>query len=189
MINKKVFLELYKKNLDKDGKLSQKEVSAIDLFLDFVNGSFNLLSISQWAYVFATVFHETAFTFEPITEAYWLSEEWRKKNLRYYPYHGRGYVQITWKKNYQIFSSILGEDLVKNPDLAKVPKYAFKILVKGFINGIFTGKKISDYINTSKKDYKGARRCINGTDKAQIIANYATLFEQTLAKSSNINLL
>ena len=43
---------------------------------------------TQIAYVLATVEHETANTFKPIKEAYWLSENWRKRNLRYYPYYG-----------------------------------------------------------------------------------------------------
>lgn len=56
---------------------------------------------SQIAYVLATVEWETAKTFKPVREAFWLSEAWRKKNLRYYPFYGRGYVQLTWEKNYK----------------------------------------------------------------------------------------
>lgn len=180
MINRIKFFKEYRANLDPNKKLDQKEVDAIDSFLNFVDIDFNRLTIPQWSYVFATVFHETNATFLPIKEAYWLSEEWRKKNFRYYPYYGRGYVQITWKENYAKFSKQLNEDFVKNPDLVMVPKYAFKILVDGFINGDFTGKKITDFIDGNVKDYKGARRCINGTDKAQLIANYAILFEKIL---------
>lgn len=183
MINRKTFYNEYRSNLDKDKKLTAREVGAIDIFLDFVDCSIGALNLNQWAYVFATVFHETAHTFEPVKEAYWLSEEWRKKNLRYFPFYGRGYVQITWKRNYEYYSKAMGEDFVKNPDLVMVPKYAFKILQHGFIHGVFTGKKISDYINKDKTDYKGARRCINGTDKADLIANYARLFENVLRKS------
>lgn len=43
---------------------------------------------SQIAYVLATVDWETNKTFKPVKEAYWLSENWRKKNLRYYPFYG-----------------------------------------------------------------------------------------------------
>ncbi|WP_228557495.1 hypothetical protein, partial [Myxococcus sp. AB025B] len=74
----------------------------------------------------------------------------------------------------------LGIDLINNPDLALQPKYASEILVKGSINGWFTSKKLSDYINDKKKDYINARRVINGTDKAQLIANYAVVFEKAL---------
>jgi len=180
MINRDEFFKKYKSNLDPNKKLDQKEVDAIDSFINFVDANFKRLTIPQWAYVFATTFHETNATFLPIKEAYWLSEDWRKKNLRYYPYYGRGFVQITWKENYAKFSKQLNEDFVKNPDLVMLPKYAFKILIDGFINGDFTGKKITDFIDGKVKDYKGARRCINGTDKAQLIASYALEFESIL---------
>lgn len=184
MINKKTFFDLYRKNLDPDRKLSQSEVNAIDLFIDRSKSVFSNFTIPQWAYIFATTFHETNATFLPLKEAYWLSEDWRRKNLRYYPYYGRGYVQITWKENYATYGKLLNIDLVKNPDLAMNYDNAFFILINGFANGRFTGKKISDYINNNKKDYVGARRCINGTDKAQLIANYANEFEEILFKST-----
>lgn len=128
---------------------------------------------TQIAYILATVDHETNGTMLPVKEAYWLSEEWRSKNLRYYPYYGRGYVQITWKENYEKFSKILGVDMVKNLDLALEPIHALEILIYGFKNGTFTGLKLEDFINKSKTDYKNARKCINGLDKADHIANIA----------------
>lgn len=180
MINRKAFFDGYRSNLDPDKKLTQQEVNALESFLLMVDSNEKCLSKSQWAYVFATTFHETNATFMPVKEAYWLSEDWRRKNLRYFPYYGRGFIQITWKENYAKFSKQLEEDFVKNPDLVMIPKYAFRILVDGLINGSFTGKKISDYINDSKKDYKGARRCVNGTDKADLVASYALKFENIL---------
>ena len=163
--------------------------------------------MKQWAYVFATTYHETGSTFEPIEEANWLSQNLRIKYFRdmYDPilgkssnrrkmavsngntqkfdgekYFGRGFVQLTWKNNYYKYSVILGEDFINKPELACVTEYAFKILIHGFQTGAFTGKKISDYINDKKKDYKRARRCINGTDKDILIARYAIEFERIL---------
>jgi peptidoglycan hydrolase-like protein with peptidoglycan-binding domain len=43
---------------------------------------------TQIAYVIATAQWETANTFKPVKEAYWLSEGWRRKNLRYFPFYG-----------------------------------------------------------------------------------------------------
>ena len=128
---------------------------------------------TQIAYVLATVEWETADTFKPVREAYWKSEAWRKANLRYFPYYGRGYVQITWKANYAKYGEILGIPLVTNPDRAMEPAIANFILVHGFKHGVFTGKKITDYITRGKTDFIGARRCINGTDKAAKIAAIA----------------
>lgn len=130
----------------------------------------------QQAYVLATVDWETGHTFKPVREAFWKDEEWRRQNLRYYPYYGRGYVQLTWKDNYSKYAAILGIDLVNNPDLALEPATAVFILVHGFRTGAFTGKKIVDYINEAHTDFLDARRCINGLDKAEEIAAIAAQF-------------
>ena len=181
-INKKIFFDNYRQLLDKN--LSQFEVDNLDKFIDHVNGNSLYFTLTQWAYVFATVFHETAYTFSPLREAPQKTEEWRKRNLRYYPYYGRGHVQLTWLENYKKFSKLLGLDLVKFPDEAMNFSTSFKILSIGFKNGLFSGKKISDYINDKKKDYKNARRCINILDKAETISDYAKKFELILIKSS-----
>jgi len=128
---------------------------------------------TQIAYVLATVEWETNQTFKPVREAYWINEAWRKTNLSYYPFYGRGYVQLTWENNYKKYSDILGVDLVKTPDIAMDNNIALFILVHGFKTGIFTGRKITDYINANQTDFIKARRCINGNDHARDIANLA----------------
>lgn len=124
----------------------------------------------QQAYVLATVEWETNRTFKPVREAYWMTEGWRKANLRYYPYYGRGFPQLTWKRNYEHYSKKLGIDLVNNPDLALEPQHSTFIMVDGFKTGFFTGKKLEDYVRAGKTDYFNARRCINGLDRAREIA-------------------
>jgi predicted chitinase len=128
---------------------------------------------TQIAYVLATVEHETNNTFKPVREAYWMPEWWRKRKLRYYPCYGRGYVQLTWDFNYRRYGQILGIPLLKEPDRAMEPAIACFILVHGLKHGVFTGKKITDYIRQGKIDLVGARRCVNGTDKAGKIAGIA----------------
>lgn len=135
---------------------------------------------TQIAYVLATVQWETARTFKPVREAFWFDEQWRKDNLRYYPYYGRGYVQLTWKNNYQKYSQILGIDFVNNPDLVMENDMALFILVHGFKTGTFTGRKITDYITRSQTDFVNARRCINGVDHAHEIARLAENFLRSL---------
>lgn len=162
------------------GKLSQDQVNNINLIIEYCNKY--LLEYNQAAYVLATAWHETNQTMLPVIEAYWLSEDWRKKNLRYYPWYGRGYVQLTWEDNYKLADKKLGlnGEMLKKPSLAQVPKYAAEILVLGSKEGWFTKKKLSDYITKTKKDYISARRIINGTDKAQKIAREAQIFESAL---------
>lgn len=182
-MNKKIFFDEYRKTLDPDKSISGQEVKDIDLFLSFYEKDIEMFTTPQWAYIFATVYHETGATFHPVREAPKVSEEWRKRNFRYYPYYGRGYVQITWLNNYSEYSKKLDIDLVNNPDKTMIPEVAWFILVDGFKTGVFTGKKISDYINDKKKDYKNARRCINGTDRMDLIAKYAEQFEKILLLS------
>ena len=136
---------------------------------------------TQIAYVLATTQWETNRTFKPVREAYWLSEQWRRRNLRYYPYYGRGFVQLTWKNNYKKYAEILDLNMVSSPDIAMRPKIALFVLVHGFKTGIFTGRKISDYINTEKADFIKARRCINGSDQAHAIASIAEDFLDRLS--------
>ena len=45
----------------------------------------------------------------PDGDGLYLGDEWR--------YHGRGYIMNTWRDAYQRLSSVLGVDLVSNPDL------------------------------------------------------------------------
>lgn len=135
---------------------------------------------NQLAYVLATAFWETARTMKPVREAFWLSESWRRKNLRYYPWYGRGFVQITWERNYIRAGKELGLDLTTDPDKVMEPVVSAKILVHGSAKGWFTGKKLSDYITLSKSDFVGARRIINGTDKARQIAQIARDYDAAL---------
>jgi predicted chitinase len=87
---------------------------------------------------------------------------------------GRGYVQLTWKSNYEKFGDALHINLVGNPDLALNPTYAGQIIDLGMRKGMFTGVSLSHYINGSHQDFYNARRIINGTDKAQEFADRAT---------------
>jgi len=44
--------------------------------------------------------------------------------LLYQGYHGRGLIQLTWKKNYQAAGEALGYDYVGQPELLLQPKHA-----------------------------------------------------------------
>jgi hypothetical protein len=147
--------------------------------IDAIKGMCQAMGIglpAQIAYVLATTQWETAQTFQPVKEAFWNDEAWRRTNLSYFPYYGRGYVQLTWDRNYKAYSDILGIDLVTNPDRAMEPAVALFVLVHGFKTGTFTGRKITDFITQGTTDFVGARRCINGTDKATEIASLAQKF-------------
>jgi putative chitinase len=135
---------------------------------------------NQTAYILATAYWETGRTMKPVVEAFWLSENWRKNNLRYYPWHGRGYVQLTWERNYKKAARELGIPFDKNPELALESKPAAAVLVKGSMEGWFTSKKIPDYITLNKSDWINARKVINGIDKRYEIASIAKDYDETL---------
>lgn len=145
---------------------------------------------NQTAYLLATTYHETGHTMEPVEEAFYLGtrkknpiknlDAWRKKNLRYYPWHGRGFIQLTWEFNYFRAEKETGLPITKDPTLAMVPATAAHIAVTGMKEGWFTGKKLSDYITLKKSEYPQARRIINGIDERDLIAGYAVDYDQAL---------
>lgn len=90
-------------------------------------------------------------------------------------YKGRGLVQITGRKNYADWSRRLNVDLLSQPHLAERLDIAVPILIDGSLQGTFTGRKLADF-----GSYAQMRRVINGTDKADEIADIAERFERTL---------
>jgi len=170
------------------GALKQSQVNGIETILAASDG----LPIGHRAYLLATARHETADTMQPITEyggrKYFDKYDTGKlakalgntpeKDGDGYLYRGRGYVQITGRANYTKAGTKLGLDLLSNPDAALNPDIAARILVRGCTEGWFTGKKLSDYL---PDDFRNARRVVNGTDRAELIAGYAIEFGKALA--------
>jgi predicted chitinase len=158
------------------GVLKDKQKVALEFLIKKLETSI-IQSLKQQSYVLATIKHETADTFEPIKERGSLKY---LKGKSYYPFIGRGYVQITWKNNYETFGKLLGIDLVGNMDLALNPEYAWKICEIGMSRGLFTGKKLNDYFNDEISDWYNARRIINRLDRAIEISELAQKIYQTL---------
>jgi putative chitinase len=164
-----------------DGHLTMIQESGLNNIIKSIN-DYGVQDPRFAAYMLATVYHETAKVMLP------LREYGQGKNHTYgnidpvtkQAYYGRGYVQLTWKYNYQKFADILKLDLVNHPDLVLNPSTSAKIMLIGMSKGLFTGKSLSDYIRPEHTDFVNARRIINGTDKAQLIAGYAETFLKAL---------
>ena len=158
---------------------------------------------SQWAYIAATVKHETGGTFKPIEEgstAGWSPEKLKswQADLRYAPYHGRNLPQVTWKSNYEKYTLIFqpyddrhGNDelnFVRYPDLMLDPAVGLFALVHGFKTGAFRKNHfIERYINEEGVDFDLCRLCINGyrkgeklPDRAKLISRYALEYLPTM---------
>jgi putative chitinase len=158
------------------GSLKQSQVDGFNAILEATEGQ----PITFRAYMLATVWHETAKTMRPIAEygrgkgkAYGKADHTGKAPF------GRGYVQLTWRENYVKADQKLGLGgrLAENYDLAMEPETAAKILVRGCVEGWFTGKRLGDYL---PGDYYSARKVVNGIDRAALIAGYAVDFEAAL---------
>lgn len=166
----------------KFGKLAQGQVAGLELVLDACEDA----PLAHAAYMLATAWHETNRTMEPVREAYWLSEAWRRTHLRYYPWYGRGYVQLTWQENYAKADKELelGGTLLVTPDKAMEPEIAARIMREGMEAGWFTGVRLRDCLPSSgvatREQYMNARTIINGRDKADLIEDYAQVFEKAL---------
>lgn len=171
------------------GRLSAKQVSGHEDIIKELKA--RGVPLPEAAYVLATAYHETAKTMQPVREGLRASDAWRKKNLRYYPWYGRGHVQLTWEDNYRKADQKLGLGgaLVANPDLALDPEISAQVLVLGSVQGWFAGDKkgrhtLARHITTgTRAEYRQARRIINIMDKADLIAGHALLYKEALQKA------
>lgn len=166
------------------GSLTTGQVSGTSVILD--EWERRKLTDLRWlSYMLATAKWETGHTMQPVKEGGSLAY---LKSKKYYPWYGRGYVQLTWEYNYQKFHDRVlkqfGVDIIANADLALQQPVAAFVMFEGMLNGEFTGKKLADYFNPTKTDWVNARRIINGTDKAADIALIAKQFYADLVAAS-----
>jgi putative chitinase len=179
------------------GRISPRQAEGLTILLDRWEARHAARDIRWLAYALATAHHETDRTMQPIREyggAAYLTRMYDIRGER--PalakrmgnttpgdgvrYCGRGYVQLTWKANYIRAGRELGLDLAAAPDRAMEPAVAADILYLGLIDGWFTGRLLADYIAGSSADWRGARRIVNGLDKADLIKGYALAYLSAL---------
>src|ERR1700722_20630129 len=77
-------------------------------------------------------------------------------------YYGRGFVQLTWERNYKTMTDLLGVDFVNHPDLALELDNATNIMFIGMIKGLFTGKSLGDYFNRPPRTGRTRARSLTG---------------------------
>lgn len=195
MINYEKFYNHVRKGI-MGPELDQGEVDGSKAIIE----SFLGLPASYIAYALATAWHETAHTMMPISEyggPKYFFRMYDKDGERPHvarrlgntvagdgvKYAGRGYIQITGRRNYHLASRKLEEPLVDKPELALVRSIAARIMKQGMLEGWFTGKSLEDYLPAegyTLKSFIQARRIVNGTDRDEDIAMYAVSFYKAL---------
>lgn len=205
-INVNYFIENFTRNNNADAVVDLNLRNMLDAINTYFAENTDLkIDKSQIAYIIATVQHESNNTFScNIIEAYWLSETDRKKYCENmydpilamnqvrkdkareigniypgdgYKYLGRGYSQITGRTLYNRFGTLLDIPLVYQPELALRNDVGAYILLRGMLDGMFTGIRLERYVLGKRKNYIAARATVNGTDQATLIAGYATTIE------------
>jgi hypothetical protein len=166
--------------------MSQGQVDGCNVFLDWYDNDNPPLPEKYHiddrclAYILATTYHETAATMLPISE---YGGESYLKSKPYYPWYGRGYVQLTWEENYKNQDDKLGLNgmLIADPDLALDPDVAKEVIIKGMYDGDFTGRSLGQFFTDEVTNWYDARTIVNGHDRATDIANYAERFLNALS--------
>lgn len=158
------------------------QVDRIEAILDGLQE--RKVPIRHAAYILATAFHESDQFRAMVEYADGRAYEGRKSLGNTVAgdgpkFKGRGFVQITGRRNYRDWSRRLGVDLIKEPHLAASMPIATRILIEGMLEGTFTGKKLDDF-----ESYRDMRRVVNGTDRADKIAGHAVDFEDALRKAN-----
>jgi len=187
-VNREIFFQHIRQE-PFSGKMTKPQVAGVDALLR----AGEKIDVRWLAYILATVFHETGARMQPVREGFATSDASARRILKRYPYaqpntitghayYGRGHVQLTHAKNYSAVGQALGmgDQLYFNPDLALDPETSIRILFLGMTNGLYTGKKLADYFHGATADPVGARRIVNGTDRAGLIAGYYHAFHSAI---------
>lgn len=200
-INRKAFFATIKSTLF-NGRFTPNQVTGIDAILDQFEGC----DPRWTAYALATAYHETGGKMTAVVENLNYSAKGLRVTFPKYfsvsdaaryarkpeaianrayanrmgngpeasgdgwRFRGRGLVQCTGRDNYRKYG------IEENPEKALDPEFAVHMMYDGMTAGKYTGKSLSDYFGSTKTDWVGARRIINGTDKADKIAGEAKAF-------------
>lgn len=169
--------------------------AGLQTLLSFLEADPAIGDVRWAAYMMATVKHECADRWMPI-------EEFGKGAGRPYGkpvtvtggdgksysnvYYGRGYVQITWRDNYERIGRAIKMDdaLLLHPERALDVSVAYHVMSDGMRRGLFTGRKLADYVHDSVCDYRNARQIINALDQADRIKAYADRLESIFRASA-----
>lgn len=172
------------------GRLTQQNVDGMQAILDEWRALYPDGDAHHLANILAQIYHETATRMVGIKETVMprhtntspsddevirrLDRAFANGQLTWVrtPYwsdgwFGRGMIQLTHRANYEKMGKRLGVDLVGNRDLALDNRIGARIAIVGMMEGLFTGRKLSDYTFPRALDAGSGqhpRRIVNGHD-------------------------
>jgi hypothetical protein len=190
MIDRDIYFEKVRSDMFA-GAMSQSQVDGQNVLIalwDYQATGSPMTDLRWLSYLLATCFHETATVFWPIREyGEGKGKEYGEPDENGNCFYGRGFVQLTWKENYDRASAALGlineRDLVLHPDVALDSLIAARVLFRGCAEGWFTGSKLGDWFNETTDDPLNARRIINGNDRDELIAGYHNTFLEAVEEA------
>lgn len=188
-MNRAAFFDALRKSSLFGGKLSAGQVRGIEGLLDGFAATGDGRD-KTLAYGLATARREVGAGMVPVREGFKATDAAARayvarQGYRYATpvngqvYYGRGYVQLTWARNYAASSADAGVDLLANPDAALDPVIGARLLFLGIQDGRWNaqGKGIAYYIPAlGDDDLKGARRTVNVTDHWDEVAGHYRTF-------------
>ena len=191
-MNDKLFFDLVRDSVF-GGHISESQFEGLVKILDYRDQKWPKMIDAELADVLATAYWESGRTLQPIEEGQptLSGDRLRKyqKSLYYWPWYGRGLVQVTHEANYKKFN-------IENRDDALKWDVALDVLFRGMIFGMFRADdkgphKLSRYITEKRQDWINARLIVNGIpkgqklpDRAVEIAGYAKAFHAALLKAA-----
>jgi len=179
------------------GRLGRGQVRGMAVLLDRFEQGRETDDLRFLAYMLATAHHETGGRMRPVRETFAASDAvaiarldtafaegrlpqvsapyWRRDEDGR-SWLGRGLVQITHRRNYERLSALTGIDLVERPERAMDMAVSVEILFAGMLQGAFTGRRLAEHFSAGQADWVGARRIVNGLDRAERVAGYGRAF-------------
>lgn len=153
------------------GRMTGAQVLGMNRILDHA-AMLALSDVRHLAYMLATAFWETGRKMVPVEElgrgaghAYGATGFW-----------GRGLPQLTGEANYAKLGAHMGLDLVGHPERLLEWDVSLVALFDGMTLGMFTGRRLADFFNSTTDDPVRARAIVNGSDRAAEIAAAHSVF-------------
>lgn len=187
-IAKPLFIERVTENVF-DGRLPPNAAAGLSVLLDEIAANWPLMRAGGAAFACALMHYETTRRFVPLEDrdrgAGKMYGHRLKKSAQPYVdtenlFYGRGIVPLVWYENYQTIGAALGLDLIQHPELMLEIDVAVKAMLYGISNGIFTGKRIDDFITDEANNFDAARDVIMIGDRQSFFTKLCGLYLDAL---------